>query len=145
MEVNQSKTTLTEYMTHQKRAKTRGIPPELTIIEKKRGKQTNGHITDSIYCRFLGANLKQNLLWDSHLNTGKRAVLPAVRRHLGGIYSLKESLSFKAKLQLANSFVLSRLLYVISLWGNTSETQVKKAQICLNAAARFVLGAPKIH
>ena len=95
------------------------------------------HITNSIYSRFLGANLKNNLNWDSHLNTGKCALLPAIRKHL------RSSLSQKTKLQLANSFVVSKLLYIICLWGNTNQSQLQKAQVCLNSAAQYVLDARK--
>ena len=52
LEVNAGKTTLTEYMTHQKRSKLRGIPPELTVTELVRDRLVDSHITDSSYCRF---------------------------------------------------------------------------------------------
>ena len=131
-------------MSHQKRAKLRGIPPDLTVEECQENRTVVSHITDSIYTRFLGANLRNNLSWDSHLLSGKRAILPAVRKQLGAIYSLRNCLSRKAKLQLANSFVVSKMLYICCLWGNTNNTQLQRVQVCLNAAARFVLNAGKL-
>ena len=141
--VNQSKTGLTEYMTRQKRAKTPGIPPELTVREIVDGKLTNEHITDKVWSRILGGNLKNDLTWDAHLETGKKPILPAVRRQLGALSKLRNSISTKGKLQLVNGLVVSRLSYIISLWGNTTENFLKKAQICLNTGARFVLNCRK--
>ena len=143
LEVNQTKTTLTEYMTRQKRVRTPGDPPSLTVAENIDGIITEKSVTDKVYSRILGGNIRNDLTWTSHLSTGKRALLPAVRKQLGALCSLRNSLSMKAKLQLANSFILSRLNYIISLWGNTSMNQIRKAQVCMNATARFVLTARK--
>ena len=57
LEVNAGKTCLTEYMTHQKRVKIQGIPPELTVMKQQKDKLVDSHITDGVYSRFLGANL----------------------------------------------------------------------------------------
>ena len=57
------------------------------------------------------------------------------------MHKLKDVLSLKAKLKLVNSLIISKFSYLISLWGNTSNSQINKAQICLNAAARFVTGS----
>ena len=143
LEVNQSKTCVTEFMTKQKRAKLTGIPPDLTVTVLTETGTQSEHITDKISCRILGANLRNNLSWDSHLSSGTKAILPAIRRKLGALNSLRYSLPRNAKLKLANSFILGKLVYIISLWGNTTKNQVQKAQICLNSAARFVLDVPK--
>ena len=67
-------------------------------------------ITDAKICRTLGLNLQNNLAWEVHLTTGKRAILPAARKQLGMISKLKDSLSFKTRLLLVNSLVLSKLM-----------------------------------
>ena len=143
LEVNQAKTTLTEYMTRQKWVRTPGQAPTLKVVENVEGILVDKIVTDKNYSRILGGNICGNLSWISHLSTGKRALLPAIRKQLGGLSSLRESLSRKAKLQLANSFIISRLNYLVCLWGNTTVNQVQKAQVCLNVAARFVLNARK--
>ena len=144
LEVNSSKTSLTKFMSKQKRARCPGIPPDLTVhVNTEIGTQDE-HITDSLYCRILGGNLRNNLSWDSHLSSGKKAILPAVRKKLGALHSLRKSLPIKAKLKLVNSFVVSKLSYIVCLWGNTTANQVYKAQVCLNAAARFVMDASRL-
>ena len=107
LEVNEGKTSLTEYMVAQKRAKIAGIPPELTVTEKITDINTmkttlrDKHITDSTSTRLLGMNLQGNTLWESHLFAGKRALIPACRRQLGQLYRLKNCLSYKNRLHLS--------------------------------------------
>ena len=68
LQVNESKTTLTEFMTHQKRAKIHGTPPELQVQElvmNRDGSETleDKLITDKKVTRMLGLNIqKQPLL-----------------------------------------------------------------------------------
>ena len=77
LQVNQGKTNLTEFMCHQKRSKTRGIPPDLTVSEETTDRngvvsRQDKHITDQISCRMLGLTLKNDLTWDHHLNQSKK-------------------------------------------------------------------------
>ena len=143
LEVNQGKTSLTEYMARQKRWRVNGDPPELKVEILENNKITEKTIKNKEYCRTLGGNIKNDLSWDMHLSSGKNALLPAIRRQLGALNSLKFVLSKKAKLQLVNGFIISKINYIICLWGNTTPNQRKKVQICLNSAARFVLDAKR--
>ena len=52
-------------------------------------------------------------------------------------------LSEKARRQLVNSLIISRLSYRICMWGNLAESTINKGQVVLNAAARFVSGLRK--
>ena len=54
------------------------------------------------------------------------------------IAKLSENMGFKARLQLMNSLALSRLQYMMCVWGNTTPTHIRKAQVVLNQAARVV-------
>ena len=134
-------------MVAQKRAKIAGIPPELTVMEKITDTTTglttlrNKHITDSTSSRLLGMNLQGNTLWEAHLFTGKRALVPACRRQLGQLTRLRNCLSFKNTLHLANALILSRIIYGICQWGNTSHSTILKVQTLQNQVARFVTGS----
>ena len=143
LQINVGKTTLTKFMCHQKRSKLRGIPMELTVEETIEGRVQDKHILDNRTCRTLGANLKNDMTWEVHLLTGKKPVLPGIRRQLGVLHKLGRHLSLKDRLQLTNAMILSRLTYLIALWGNTNESMVLKAQRVKNCAARFVTGLRK--
>ena len=61
LQVNDTKTNLTEFMLHQKRAKLTGIPPDLTVretITDRNGTEREGDklISDKTVCRLLGMN-----------------------------------------------------------------------------------------
>ena len=100
-------------------------------------------ITNKTYCRPLGGNIKNDLSWEMNLTGCKKTLIPAVRKQLGALSSLRNVLSQKAKLQLVNGFILSKIYYIICLWGNTMTNQVRKGKICLNSAAWFVLNAKR--
>ena len=145
LQINYSKTNLTEYMSCQKRARLKGIPPNLTVKEKVGDKRRPGSfkledklINDSNYCRTLVMNLRNNLNWEAHLLNDKRAVLPAARKQLQMLFRMKDKLSQKVRLQLTNSLVISKITYGICLWGNTTPNYIRKAEILLNSAGRFV-------
>ena len=147
LQINEGKTFLTEYMTKQKHARLRGVPPELTIEVKVEDKVNKGRfvleektISDSWYSRTLGLNMQNNLSWEAHLTTGSKAVLPSARKQLGRLYRLQDSLSPRVKLLLVNSLVISKLTYGISLWGHGTSNHLRRAQILLNQAGRFITG-----
>ena len=140
LQINEAKTTLTEYMSSQKRAKLIGIPPELTVAKLIGDKYHNKHVTDSVYSRILGINVKNNLSWESHLLGGKKAILPSVRRQIGALHHIKNMMTKKARLQVVNALIMSRLVYLINIWGNTTSNLIQKAQIVQNVAARMVTG-----
>ena len=60
---------------------------------------------------------------------GKKAVFPAVRRQLGQLSRLRNVLSQKAMLQLVKSLAMSKLNYMLCLWGNSTTNYIKRAQI----------------
>ena len=142
LQINESKTSLTEYMTAQKRGRLRGSPPQLLVTERMEDKDAPGNfvltdktVSDSKSCRTLGMNTQNNPGWESHLVTGKSAILPAVRKQLGMLNRMSAILSMKAKLQLANCLIVSKITYGICLWGNSRGLALRKAQIILNETA----------
>ena len=146
LEINEGKMNLTEFLLKQKRSRLKGIPPELTASEKIVDKRTgtvkirDKHVTDSKYCKVLGLTLQNDLTWDGHLSRGKKPLIPALRSQIGVLSKVGKFMSCKARLQVMNALVISRLSYGISIWGNTTANQTRKGQIVLNMAARFITG-----
>ena len=143
LQINQSKTVLCEFMSHQKRAKTRGIPPDLMVREETTNRMgqkvvQDKLITDKTHHRMLGLVLQNNLAWDAHLSKDCKATLPAVRKQLGYLYRLRPNISNSAFLLLVNSLAMSKLSYGLSIWGNTTKNHIKAAQTVQNMAARMV-------
>ena len=44
----------------------------------------------------------------------------------------------RSRLTLANGVILSRINYLIQVWGGTNKTMIKKMQVLVNNTARFV-------
>ena len=63
-----------------------------------------------------------------------------MRQQLGSISRIKDSLSFRARLQLVSSLALSKMNYMICQWGSTTENAIRKAQVVQNQAARLMNG-----
>ena len=65
--VNEAKTILTEFMTRQKRMRTKSIPPHLTVKEKIKDRSGQVRLEDKLIdgspvCRMLGVNLLNNFI-----------------------------------------------------------------------------------
>ena len=134
-----SKTTLTEIMLKQKRSKLRGSPPTLTV-QSNSGNKT---ITAGTECFLLGGYIQYNMSWQSLIETGENSVLKRVRSKLGALKHCCSKMSRDSKILLANGLIVSRLLYLLPVFGGTEKKYRDKLQIVLNNTARFVTGMGK--
>ena len=133
--MNRAKTTINEIMITQKRIRTRGEPPTLVVKDENHEDKT---LVAQNYTRLLGGNVGRDLSWRYHLELGDKAILPKLRKQLGALNLLGASIPMKSRLNLANSLLLSRMTYMIQIWGGTQPTYLKKVQVLLNGAARYV-------
>ena len=138
--LNLSKTSLTETMVAQKKGKTSGHPPSL-LVDTDTGIQKL--ILDSTTTRILGANVQSNMLWNSHLEAGPKALFPQVRRLLGQLKHCGKLIPRESRKNLARGLIMGRLNYLLPLWGSTASTNLRKAQIIVNDAARWASGLGK--
>ena len=95
---------------------------------------------NSEYSRILGGNLQGNLLWSSHLETGERALFPLVRKQMGMLKHKGKLIPKTSRNNLARSLILSRINYLMPLWGGASKKYMRKTQVLVNTAARWVTG-----
>ena len=135
--LNQSKTSLTEMMVAQKKGKTSGQPPSL-LVDTDTG--TQKLIQDKTSTRILGSNVQSNILWNSHLEEGPKALFPQVRKLLGQLKHCGKLIPKESRTNLARGLILGRLSYLLPLWGSTSSTNLRRAQIIVNNAARWASG-----
>ena len=137
LKMNQSKTSITEIMIKQKKGKTPGQPPTL-LVEKSPGVQKL--VEDSLFTRILGANVQYNMAWQAHLETGTKALLPKIRRQLGMLRHQGKLIPMRSRRNLAQGLIVSRLSYLLPLWGGAPEAYLRKAQVVLNQTARWATG-----
>ena len=137
LSMNLGKTEILEVMVRQKRTRLQGAPPQLSVMKP------DGQLKVIIAkesCRLLGANLNLDMTWKHHLELGDRAILPVIRSQMGALKHLAHFMPRKSRLLLANGLVLSKLIYLIPMWGGVSKMDTKKLQILLNKCARTVTG-----
>ena len=142
LSINKTKTVIQECMVMQKRAKLTAAPLTLKIQSVTAGVEDK-ELVNKIHTRFLGINLNRDLSWRSHLEQGEKALLPALRKRLGGLKHLGNTIPLKARRILANSLIISKIIYMIPVWGGTHTVHIKKVQVILNKTARYVLNGGK--
>ena len=136
MTINMDKTKLVEIMIKQKHCKIPREPPQLSV---KNSRQQTEIITDSGKVRILGMNIQGNMTWNSHLETGDKPLLPKLRKNLGLLKSLGKKLPPGTRNTLATGLLLSRINYLVGVWGGGAPSSlIRKAQTIQNAAARWV-------
>ena len=89
--------------------------------------------------RILGINIKRDLTWGNNLKFGEKGIIPTLRKKLGTLWLVSKYLDTKARLKLANGLIMSKIIYMIQVWGSIRPSWVKEIQRLQNRAARFVL------
>ena len=112
--LNPTKTSLTESMIAQKRSKTTGQPPSLTV-RKENGEWKT--IYDAKYTRILGANIENNMGWNAHMETGKKALLSQCRKLLGQLRHNSKLIPKSCRRNIVNSLLISKLTYLMPPMG----------------------------
>ena len=138
--INMDKTKITECMIKQKRGRMTGTPPQLIVENAAGGMEI---VKDSKFCRILGATLQSNVTWTGHLETAEKALLPEIRRNLGLLKSLGKSLPPSCRNTMARGMIISKLTYLVSVWGGTTANNIRKAQTLLNKTARWAANMPR--
>ena len=121
----------------QKRVRIQGISPQLTIVKPD---GTLKIILAKEHIRLLGANLNRDATWAHQLELGEKPVLKTLRSTIGALTHISKNMNVKCRLLLANGLFISKLLYLLPMWGGLTYRDSKKIQVLLNKCARMVLG-----
>ena len=138
LSLNLGKTEIVETMVRQKRVHLAGLPPQLSVVKPDGSLKI---ILAKYYCRLLGANISRDATWSQHLELGEKPIVKALRSTLGTLTHISKHMSVSCRLLLANGLFLSKLLYLLPMWGGLPAREAKKLQILINKCARMVLGA----
>ena len=87
----------------------------------------------------LGVWIDSALSYDEHITKLSLSCLYKLFR----INRIKHLLDRRTLITVINAFVFSRLFYCSTVWGNTSEKNVKKLQSIQNFACRIILDLKK--
>ena len=90
--------------------------------------------------KLLGGQLQQNLEWNAHIRDNKSSLMSQLSNRINGLRKVSINASFHTKLMIANGVVMSKLTYLITLWGGASQYLIDGLQVQQLAAARIVCG-----
>ena len=90
--------------------------------------------------KLLGGQLHQSLQWNHHLRDHKQSLMKQLTSRINGLKRVCGSASFKTKLMVANGIVMSKLMYLIVVWGGAQQYLLSALQVQQLTAARAVCG-----
>ena len=89
----------------------------------------------------LGGIIHQNLKWTQHIQNDKESLIKGLTTRLNGLRKISKVASFKTRKMLANGIFMSKLLYLMPLWGGCEKYLILSLQKIQNKAARIVTKA----
>ena len=131
LKLNDDKTHLMVMTTSQKRKKRDPNP----LVQLQTPSKL---ISPSTSEKLLGATIHQNMKWDDHLQDDKERLIRSLSTRLGALKVIGRVASFKNRKLIANGIFLSKLSYLIALWGGCNIYLLKSLQTLQNKAARVV-------
>ena len=105
--LNAAKTALSESMIQQKKGKTSGVPPSLSV-QNERGEQKI--VEDKSSIRILGATIQNNMLWKAPSGDRKQSTI--ARKLLGQLKHHGKIIPQQARKNLARGLILGRDLAI---------------------------------
>ena len=114
LSLNVGKTELVEVMVRQKRVNITGAPPQLNVVKPDGSLKV---IVPKEHCRLLGSNVNRDATWRHHTELGDKPVLKSLRSVLGALTHISVHMPVKCRLLLANGLFISKLLYLLPMWG----------------------------
>ena len=90
--------------------------------------------------KLLGGHLNQNLGWALHIRNHKSSLMSQLTSRINGLKRVCVNATFKTKLMVANGIVISKLTYLITLWGGACQYLLDGLQVQQLTAARLVCG-----
>ena len=86
----------------------------------------------------LGAWIHQDMKWDEYIQDHEQSLIRSLSTRLGALKIIGRVADFKNRKLIANGIFLSKLTYLIALWGGCNLHLLKSLQVLQNKAARIV-------
>jgi hypothetical protein len=95
-------------------------------------------IDQSVFEKLLGAWLHQDMKWNEHIMDNEESMVKSLSTRVGALKKVSKVASFKNRKMIANGIFMSKLVYLIPLWGGSAQYLLRSLQILQNKAARAV-------
>ena len=130
LKVNDDKTHLLVMTTRQKR---RFIDTSSTRIHTP-----SSSITPSSSERLLGAEAHQDMKWTAHILKSDKSLVRSLTMRASALQKIQKIASFKTRKIIGTGIFMSKLIYLIPLWGGCEDYLVRALQVVQNKAARAI-------
>ena len=71
--------------------------------------------------KLLGGYLHQSMQWNLHIRDHSKSLVKQLTTRINGLKKIAKTASFKTRLMVANGAVMSKLIYMITVWGGAQE------------------------
>ena len=88
----------------------------------------------------LGCQINNDLKWKEHILGSDKSTIRQLTSTVNGLCMVSSRADFNTKLMVANGIVMSKICYLIQLWGGCEGYLLHALQVLLNRAARAVTG-----
>jgi hypothetical protein len=88
--------------------------------------------------KLLGAWIHQDMKWEEYVQDSDDSLIRSLSTRIGALRVIGKAANFKNRKLIANGIFLSKLSYLIALWGGCNLYLLKSLQILQNTAARIV-------
>ena len=98
----------------------------------------NEIIEPSPYEKLLGGYISCDLTWNLNIRDHEQSLLKIITSRINALSKISKIANFKTRKMIANGIVLSKLIYLIQLWGSCNQYLLNTLQKLQNRAARLV-------
>ena len=79
--------------------------------------------------KLLGCTLHQSMRWNHHIKDHSKSMIRQISTRINGLKKIAQNATFKTRLMIANGAVLSKLVYMISVWGGAQQYLLRSLQV----------------
>ena len=88
--------------------------------------------------KLLGAWLHEDMKWAEYIMNSSESLVRSLGSRVGALKKVSQVASFRNRKLIANGIFMSKLLYLIPLWGGSAKYLIRVLQVLQNKAARAV-------
>ena len=114
---------------------TRSMGEKRNMVNIRAG---NHIIVPSKQEKLLGCVVSDNLKWRHHILSGEQAMVKQLTSRVNALAMINSLADFNTRLMTANGIVMSKVCYLIQLWGGCEGYLLHSLQVLINKAARLV-------
>ena len=88
--------------------------------------------------KLLGATISQDAKWKNHILGTEQSLVSQLTSRTNGLSLVSPRASFSTRLMVANDIVISKLCYLIQMWGGCEDYLIMSLQVLQTRAALIV-------